>query len=56
MRRSFIGEESEGDHEIGDLQDLLRAAWSLLTEEQRIDFLFTDEAKAVVLAAGILKD
>ena len=50
------GEESEGDHEIGDLQDLLRAAWSLMTEEQRIDFLFTDEAKAVVSAAGILKD
>ena len=50
------GEDSEGDHEIGDLQDLLRAAWSLMTEEQRIDFLFTDEAKAVVSAASILKD
>ena len=50
------GEESEGDHEIGDLQDLFRAAWSLMTEEQKVDFLFTDEAKAVVSAAGILND
>ncbi|MBD2745692.1 hypothetical protein IC232_03185 [Microvirga sp. BT688] len=50
------GEVSEGDHEVGDLQDLLRAAWGLMTEEQRIDFLFTDEAKAVLSAAGILKD
>ena len=50
------GEESEGDHEIGDLQDLLRAAWGLMTEEQRIEFLFTDEAKAVLTAAGTLKD
>jgi hypothetical protein len=50
------GEESEGDHEVGDLQDLLRAAWDLMTEEQRINFLFTDEAKAVLSAAGILKD
>lgn len=50
------GEESEGDHEVGDLQDLLRAAWALMTEEQRIDFLFTDEAKAVLTAAGTLKD
>jgi hypothetical protein len=44
------GEESEGDHEVGDLQDLLRAAWALMTEEQRIEFLFTDEAKAVLTA------
>jgi hypothetical protein len=50
------GEESEGDHEVGDLQDLLRAAWALMTDEQRIDFLFTDEAKSVLTAAGTLKD
>ncbi len=50
------GEESEGDHEVGDLQDLLRAAWALMTDEQRIDFLFTDEAKAVLTAAGTLND
>jgi hypothetical protein len=50
------GEESEGDHEVGDLQDLLRATWDLMTEEQKIDFLFTDEAKAVLSSAGIVKD
>ncbi|WP_262273615.1 hypothetical protein [Microvirga yunnanensis] len=50
------GEDSEGDHEIGDLQDLFRAAWGLMTEEQRIDFPFTDQAKAVLSAAGILAD
>lgn len=49
-------EESEGDHEVGDLQDLLWAAWGLMTDEQKIDFLFTDEAKAVLSAAGIVKD
>jgi hypothetical protein len=50
------GEDSEGDHEVSDLQDLFRAAWGLMTEEQKIDFLFTDQAKAVLSAAGILAD
>ncbi|WP_262267114.1 MULTISPECIES: hypothetical protein [Microvirga] len=50
------GEDSEGDHEVGDLQDLFRAAWGLMTEEQKVDFLFTDQAKAVLWAAGILAD
>ena len=50
------GEESEGDHEVGDLQDLFRATWGLMTEEQRIDFLFTDQAKAVLSTAHILTD
>jgi hypothetical protein len=50
------GEDSEGDHEVSDLQDLFRAAWGLMTEEQKIDFPFTDEAKAVLSAAGILTD
>jgi hypothetical protein len=50
------GEDSEGDHEVGDLQDLFRAAWSLMTEEQKVDFLFTDQAKTVLSAASILND
>lgn len=50
------GEDSEGDHEVGDLQDLFRAAWGLMTEEQKVDFLFTDQAKAVLSAASILTD
>jgi hypothetical protein len=28
------GRDSEPDHEIGDLQDFLRLAWSLMTDEQ----------------------
>ena len=50
------GEDSEGDHEVGDLQDLFRATWGLMTEEQRIDFLFTDQAKSVLSAAHIFTD
>ncbi|MBD2750673.1 hypothetical protein IC232_28920 [Microvirga sp. BT688] len=49
-------EESKGDHEVGDLQDLLREAWGLMTDEQKIDFIFIDEAKAILSAAGTLKD
>lgn len=29
------GLQSEPDHEIGDLQDVLRFCWTLLTPEQR---------------------
>ncbi|EIM26196.1 hypothetical protein [Microvirga lotononidis] len=50
------GEDSEGDHEVGDLQDLFRAAWDLMTEEQKVGFLFTDQAKAVLPAAHILTE
>lgn len=32
------GEESEPDHEVGDLQDYLRAMWELLTPQQRLAF------------------
>lgn len=32
------GEDSEPDHEVGDLQDLLRAMWELLPSAQRIAF------------------
>lgn len=30
------GMESEPDHEVGDLQDALIAAWKLLSSEQRV--------------------
>jgi hypothetical protein len=50
------GEDSEGDYEIGDRQDLFRDAWGLMTEEQKIDLLFTNEATAVPSAAEILTD
>lgn len=29
------GQLSEPDHEVGDLQDALRACWSIMTPEQR---------------------
>lgn len=31
------GDESEPDHEVGDLQDALREAWKRMTPEQRSD-------------------
>lgn len=33
------GEDSEPDHEVGDLQDFLRAMWELLTAEQRLAYV-----------------
>lgn len=32
------GEDSEPDHEVGDLQDFLRAAWGLLSKAQKRQF------------------
>ena len=32
------GEDSEPDHEVGDLQDFLRAMWAVLSVEQRRQF------------------
>lgn len=29
------GEDDDPDHEVGDLQDLLRACWAVMTPEQR---------------------
>lgn len=37
------GADSDPDHEVGDLQDYLRAMWSLLTEEQRVSFRLMPE-------------
>lgn len=33
------GIDSEPDHEVGDLQDMLRAAWDILTPAQRMAFV-----------------
>lgn len=35
------GEDSDPDHEVGDLQDMLRSAWELLSEEQRLQLVRT---------------
>jgi hypothetical protein len=45
------GEDSEPDHEVGDLQDMLRAAWSIMTPEQRRTFATTEEVDNVMDSA-----
>lgn len=37
------GENSDPDHEVGDLQDMLRAVWEIMTPEQREEALASDE-------------
>lgn len=36
------GEQSEPDHEVGDLQEIVRALWAMLSPEQR-DAAWTTE-------------
>lgn len=36
------GTDEDPDHEVGDLQDLLRAAWGLMSPEQRSALMQTD--------------
>lgn len=45
------GEDSEPDHEVGDLQDLLRAMWELLTPEQRLSYVGLSKVVQVKLNA-----
>lgn len=45
------GEDSEPDHEVGDLQDMLRAAWSLMTPEQHRQMLCHPDVSNVVESA-----
>lgn len=42
----------EPDHAVGDLQDLLRAAWALMTVEQRRALVTSDAAEALIEAGG----
>ena len=37
------GQDSEPDHEVGDLQTYLRAAWKVLTPEQKLEVLQDDD-------------
>jgi len=46
------GEDSEPDHEGGDLQDFFRAAWSLFTPEQRVAFAQLDDVQRTLDGAG----
>lgn len=49
------GEDEHPDHEVGDLQDMLRAAWRVLTPEQRKG-LVRDDAFERTLECGYLTD
>jgi hypothetical protein len=46
------GDDSEADHEVGDLQDFFRVAWSLLSHEQRIAFAKSTDVQATLDGAG----
>lgn len=45
------GEDSEPDHEVGDLQDLLRSVWQLLTPGQRAAALRSQQVSDVLEGA-----
>ena len=47
------GEDSAPDHEVGDLQDFLRTAWSLMTSEQRHAFAKSSEVHSTLDATLI---
>ncbi len=45
------GTDSEPDHEVGDLQEYLRAMWQLLTPQQKLDFVRAESVQATLTAA-----
>lgn len=42
------GEDSDPVHQVGDLEDMLRAAWQLMTPEQKRRFIQSDEVDNAV--------
>jgi hypothetical protein len=44
------GEDDEPDHEVGDLQQMLRAAWNIMTPGQRQEFASSPVVLAVLEA------
>jgi len=50
------GENDDPDHEVGDLQDLLRAAFSVMTESQIQDVFFRHEVQNVLVSGSVLPD
>jgi hypothetical protein len=45
-------EDTGEDHNIGDLEALLSRAWSIMTHDQRITFIKSDEVEALVEAGA----
>jgi len=51
------GLDSEPDHETGDLQTLLRSAWSVLTIEQKAEIRKDSEVRDILdIGLGIVID
>lgn len=46
------GDFAEPDAEVGDLQILLRAAWRLMPEKARLDFMIDPEVVETLANAG----
>ena len=42
------GENSEPDHEVGDLQTIFQACWSVMTPEQRAEMLSAREMRELL--------
>lgn len=41
------GEDSDPDHEVGDLQELLRQAWEIMSPDQRLELLQSDGSTCI---------
>jgi hypothetical protein len=50
------GTFDDPDHEVGDLQQLLRAAFGMLSIEQRALFALNSDVRAVLVNANVLTD
>lgn len=48
------GSFEDPDHEVGDLQQLLRAAFSMLTADQRAKFFLKEDVRTVLESAGVI--
>ena len=49
---NHAGDTGEADHAVGDLQGLLRSAWTLMTLAQQREFLKGDAVENLVTAGG----
>lgn len=48
------GEEDDPEHEIGDLQGVIHAMWSVLTDDQKETVLAHDDVRDVLETWGTL--
>lgn len=50
------GSFDDPDHEVGDLQQLLRAAFGIMTIEQRALFFLNPDVREVLVSANVISD